>query len=133
MKRMSIAVVTLVTLALMPVGAQAHSDIVIGPGAYAPAVYRVEMGHAVAWENMDPLGEGHSVSPDHETGELPGFAPLPFDSNDPVSEGGHGGLILPGESWGFTTTEMGNFAYVCVHGDSHDETMRGVLVVTHTE
>jgi plastocyanin len=81
--------------------------------AFSPAEIHIARGTTVTWRNVDQLGEAHTVTAD------PGQVPK-FDSD----------FLEPDESFSYTFTERGRFAYYCrVDGQPGLQGMSGLVVV----
>jgi plastocyanin len=81
--------------------------------AFQPAEIHIARGTTVTWRNVDALGEAHTVSAD------PGQVPK-FDSD----------FLEPDETFSYTFTERGRFAYFCrLHGQINLQGMSGLVVV----
>jgi plastocyanin len=78
-----------------------------------PAEIDIARGTTVTWRNVDQLGEAHTVTAD--PGQL-----AKFDSD----------FLEPDESFSYTFTERGRYAYFCsIHGGPGLQGMSGLVVV----
>jgi plastocyanin len=95
-------------------GRRPPTQVAVALDQYAvqPAEIHIPRGTTVTWRNVDQLGEAHTVTADQA---------WQFQSSD---------WLEPGESYQFTFTERGQYAYYCqAHGGPGGQGMSGVIIV----
>lgn len=90
---------------------------------FDPGSFTVESGETVTWTN--DTDEAHTVTA--EEGAPVYFASGGFKDETAAGDDVAGGLIAPGESYGFTFDQPGTYRYYCIphKGDG----MRGTIIV----